>query len=173
MEYSVILGWMLSPAYFTLLLVVVALLKHSIADYALQLPFKYMYGKFKPTGWVLPLLAHSGIHGVFTFLIALCVAHNPLLALGLALMDTSIHFVMDRIKASPDLLGRYEALSKNEFKYYAEQLSHAEKLDLDKRFIMSKFKSNMIFWFCLELDQVVHHLTDVAVIAILIKYLGV
>lgn len=80
--------------------------KHYVADYPLQ--NVYMLGKFKETGWVLPLATHCSVHAVFTFLI--CSMFN--VAVGvcilLALMDFAIHFTMDRIKASPKMLGRFK-----------------------------------------------------------------
>lgn len=72
--------------------------KHFIADYPLQ--GKYMLGKFKPHGWVLPLAAHCGVHFLFTFAIAYLWTFNGLLALGCGLLDFVVHFIMDRVKAS-------------------------------------------------------------------------
>src|SRR5271166_324283 len=100
-------------AVFVLLLVYQ--LKHFIADYPLQT--SYMLGKFMEKGWVVPLAAHAGIHASLTLAIALYYqaargGHTSvLLALGLAVFDFSIHFTMDRIKASSKLMGRWKALS--------------------------------------------------------------
>jgi hypothetical protein len=45
-------------------------IKHFLADFPLQ--GKYMLGKFKGgTDWVLPLVAHSGVHALFTLAIVL------------------------------------------------------------------------------------------------------
>lgn len=86
------------------LLLVLFQIKHFLADYPLQ--GKYMLGKFKPQGWVPPLAAHCGVHAAFTFLI--CIAFvRPELAIALSVFDFVIHFIMDRIKASPKMLGRY------------------------------------------------------------------
>jgi hypothetical protein len=147
------------------LLLVLYQIKHFVCDYPLQ--GKYMLGKFKPGwAWVLPLLAHSGVHAVATLLIALCF--KPKIAIRLALFDMALHFTMDRIKASPNLLGRYKALSANEMKNI---LSYA--LTLGKDGIQEKFgnqlKSNVYFWWALGLDQGVHHLTHYAIIWMLLK----
>lgn len=89
----------------TMYLVLIYQLKHFIADYLLQ--GKYMLKKFAP-GWefVLPLAAHCAVHAVFTF--AITAVFVPwLLAASLAAFDFVVHFIMDRIKASPRMLGRF------------------------------------------------------------------
>lgn len=88
-------------------LLIVFQIKHFLADFPLQ--GRYMLGKFK-AGWdfVWPLLAHVAVHGGLTLCIALAFGASIQLALGLALFDTVIHFVMDRIKAGPKYLGRYK-----------------------------------------------------------------
>lgn len=80
--------------------------KHFLADYPLQ--GRYMLGKFK-TGfeWVLPLLAHAGMHALFTFVILVNFT-SPIFACKLSVFDAAVHFVVDRIKASPNLLGRWK-----------------------------------------------------------------
>ena len=79
--------------------------KHFISDYPLQ--NQYMLGKFKGgTEWILPLLAHTSVHAIGTFIIAIFFVSFPL-AITLAILDFCIHSIMDRIKASPDLLGRF------------------------------------------------------------------
>jgi len=77
-------------------------IKHFIADYPLQT--QYMLGKMKTKGWILPLFAHSLVHGIITFSILIIFA--PTLWY-LALMDTMVHFIVDRIKASPNMLNRF------------------------------------------------------------------
>lgn len=78
-------------------------LKHYLADYLWQ--NEYMLGKFKRVGYILPLSAHCGVHAVFTAAVALAV--NPAWAIPLALADFVLHFAMDRVKASPDIWGKY------------------------------------------------------------------
>ncbi len=92
------------------LLLVIYQLKHFICDYPLQ--NAYMLGKFKESGWVKPLLAHTGIHAIATFLIAFAFTNLFFLSLSLAAFDLVIHFIMDRVKASPKMLGRFDIKDK-------------------------------------------------------------
>ena len=94
---------------FTLLLIFQ--LKHFICDYPLQ--GKYMLGKFGPGwSWVLPLLAHVGVHSLATMLI--CLAYRPDMWY-LALLDGALHFGMDTVKARPRFLGRFKDMMKPYF----------------------------------------------------------
>lgn len=152
--------------------------KHFIADYPLQ--NAYMLGKFKDKGWVVPLSAHCAVHAVFTFIISAYFGLG--LAFAMAALDFIIHFIMDRTKASPKMLGKYKAISKDEFRSLIEskQLSlegikFAETYPLlaeeSKRRLTeidSRFKSNTYFWWSLGLDQAVHHLTHYLIIFILV-----
>ena len=131
---------------FTLL--VVFQIKHFVCDFPLQTP--YMLGKFKERGWLMPLAAHSGVHAFATFLI--CGFWNWSVALALALVDFAVHFTMDRVKASPNMLGKFKALAASEF-YSATPLGK---------------RHNKYFWWSLGLDQSVHHLTHYAIIALLV-----
>ena len=90
-------------------LIIVFKIKHLLADFPLQT--SYMLGKFKP-GWdfVLPLAAHSAVHAVFTLAIFLACGRKDLA--WLSLVDFIIHFCVDRIKASPALLGRWKPTDK-------------------------------------------------------------
>lgn len=88
-------------------------LKHFICDYPLQTP--YMLGKMKATGWVKPLVACATIHALFTFIISMWFIIITLPSVGfiliptlLALLDFTIHFVVDRLKASPSIGGRFK-----------------------------------------------------------------
>ena len=125
----------MEPVTLIFVLLIIYQIKHFLCDYLWQGP--YMLGKFKDRGWVLPLLAHSSVHALATFLIVFVFTQALLLSIGLALFDLVIHFTMDRIKASPDLLGRYGIKEKQ-------------------------------FWWSLGLDQMVHHLTHYAIIAIIL-----
>lgn len=79
-------------------------LKHWLCDYPLQRP--YMLKKFRGgSEWVLPLAAHAGVHGGFTLAIALLV--SPALW-WLSLVDFTVHFAVDRIKAAPTWGGRWK-----------------------------------------------------------------
>ena len=118
-------------------LLVVFQFKHFICDYLLQ--GEYMLGKFKP-GWdfILPLTAHCLVHVVATFLIAFLTSFNFKLSLVLSVFDFITHFIMDRIKASPNILGCYKPNQKE-------------------------------FWWCLGLDQKIHHLVHYTIIFILVS----
>lgn len=142
--------------------------KHLIADYFLQ--GNYMLGKFKP-GWdfVKPLLAHVGVHMAFTFVILLVFCPWLLWCqiLGLTLLDGAIHFVMDRIKASPNYLGKFKPLTAEQYKSNTMDLrSHS---DFVKEAAENNIKSNTYFWWSLGLDQLVHHLSDLLIIFIAIQ----
>jgi hypothetical protein len=181
---------------FVFVLLLIYQFKHFIADYPLQ--GKYMLGKFKPGwGWILPLLAHVAVHGVFTFLIIsgcimldwaragylkfnfadwkIIFEHFALvLPLKLAALDMGIHFVMDRIKASPNLLGRFKAITGVDYIGLLQNPPQKLKIvsggvaccSIQPAEVTSTFKSNTLFWWCLGLDQMVHHLTHYAVIYI-------
>ena len=104
-----------------LILIIIFQFKHFIADYLLQ--GKYMLGKFKESGWELPLLAHSAVHMVLTFLIVVC--YLPLsYAVLLASVDMTIHFGIDRVKV---ILSRgYNSGTDKEFWWFlgADQMAH-------------------------------------------------
>jgi hypothetical protein len=162
------------------LLLIVYQEKHFWADYPLQFP--WMLGKFLP-GWkfVKPLAAHCAVHAYFTFVISaffLCWVHGPgygPLPFYLAAFDFVVHFIMDRIKASPDLLGRFEALSKREYMAWKRMGEVSTETDPAKIPVPSltpeagaerdaQFRSNKFFWWSLGIDQKVHHLTHYAII---------
>lgn len=131
------------------LLLVIFQIKHYLADYPLQTP--YMLRKFLPNWqFVLPLAAHSGVHALFTFLIAMLIKSE--LAIQLAFFDFAVHFTVDRIKADPGLLGRFKALSAKEFPTATEEQK----------------KHNNYFWFALGADQFMHHITHYIIIYFLL-----
>lgn len=111
-------------SYELLILLLVFQIKHFICDYPLQ--NTYMLGKMKSTGWIKPLAAHSAVHAWFTFLIILLVQpSNVLLYLLIPAADFILHFTVDRIKASPNLGGKF----KPEQPYFwwalgADQMAH-------------------------------------------------
>lgn len=132
------------------ILLIIFQLKHFVADFPLQ--NEYMLGKFKKKGWILPLACHAGMHSLITFIISLCFVSFSA-SIGIALFDFVIHFAMDRIKASPDMLGKYSSISKNEF-----------KMGVSKE----QMEDNKKFWWALGLDQGVHHITHYIIIAMLL-----
>lgn len=87
-----------------IILLIIFQIKHFLADYPLQ--NQYMLGKFKGgSDWVVPLMAHCTVHAWLTAWIILFT--NPSLW-WLCLVDFSLHFTMDRIKAWKLLLGRFK-----------------------------------------------------------------
>lgn len=159
-------------------LLVVYQLKHWLADYPLQRP--WMLGKFKE-GWayVPPLAAHAFVHGSFTFVIAFVARHDLDLACALAGFDFIMHFAMDRIKASPKLMGRWKPLSATEyakiqgwmkdFDGFTSRDDYRQSTIVKQRAEnVAKLRGNRMFWHALGIDQMVHHLTHYAIIACLV-----
>lgn len=154
---------------FTLL--IVFQFKHFIADYPLQ--NEYMLGKFKNKGWILPLAYHCVVHAILTYGISLLFKSE--LALMMSIFDFSVHFIMDRIKASPKMLGKYNSLSKSDFLRHNSLLESYKKKgysdwvkDLEESFELDK-KNNKLFWWSLGIDQMVHHLTHYLIIYLLTR----
>lgn len=87
----------------TLVLLVALQFKHFVCDYSLQ--NQYMLGKAGSTNWVHPLALHSLVHALGTMWVFIWFGLE--LALLLALTDFILHFIVDRIKASPTLGGRW------------------------------------------------------------------
>lgn len=156
--------------------------KHLIADYFLQ--GRYMLGKFaKFPQYILPLLAHVSVHGAMTFVIAVVYLNfkdaDDLLnivacAAFVSILDMVAHFAMDRIKASPKMLGQFKAVSAREMVqiiedlHYFEQFPDSSTTMQTKAQTFSKIRSNTLFWWSLGLDQMVHHLIHYVIILILV-----
>jgi hypothetical protein len=105
------------------LLLVLFQIKHFLCDYPLQ--GAYMLGKFK-TGkdWILPLSAHAGVHFLGTLFVSLWFVPFGFAVL-LSVTDFAVHFSVDRIKASPNLLGRWKP--DNRYFWWAlggDQMAH-------------------------------------------------
>lgn len=161
------------------ILLVVMQFKHLIADYFLQ--NEYMLGKFKYTNWEIPLAAHCAVHFVFTFIISYCVLQYISLSGILGCIDFIIHFVMDRIKASPDLLGQFKSLTKEEYLKYHHMANNSVLYNADRtkqrtfsireqEYAKDKIKSNKYFWWSLGLDQTIHHLTDILIVFMIVNW---
>ncbi|MBI2121927.1 MAG: DUF3307 domain-containing protein [Candidatus Sungbacteria bacterium] len=133
------------------LLLAIYQIKHFLADFPLQT--EYMLGKFKDGwGFLPPLLAHAGVHAVFTIIIVAYFSGSLYLAFALGVFDFVIHFFMDRIKAGGKYLGRYKALTAKEYILATpKQKQH-----------------NKFFWWSLGLDQMVHHFTHYTIIVCII-----
>ncbi len=144
--------------------------KHFICDYPLQ--GRYMLGKFKPGNeWILPLLAHSAVHGVATLLIA--SVFKPRIAFWVALLDLVVHGCVDYLKANPKLGGRWKALSASEYMGVASLASQANstnaELSLASKNAVQRLQSNVYFWWALGSDQAAHHLTHYIIIWSLLR----
>lgn len=106
-------------------LLVLYQIKHFVGDYVLQ--NVWMLQKGLPNWeFVLPLSIHCGVHALMTLAITLYLA--PTLW-WLCVLDFAVHFVMDRIKAGPKYLGRFNDPHRK------------------------------AFWVSFGFDQMVHHLT--------------
>ncbi len=118
----------------TFILAVVYQFKQFAADFPLQT--RYMLQKVNP-GWsfVGPLTVHCLVHAAMTLII--CWVVNPHLW-WLCGVDFVSHFIMDRIKASPNLLGRFTR------------------------------SDGWMYWFTFGFDQMVHHLTHLYIIWVLV-----
>jgi hypothetical protein len=98
-------------------------IKHFLADFPLQT--QYMLGKGKREGWVDPLLAHCNVHASLTWLVLVAFGVGYFPALGIAGAEGIAHFGIDRLKAHPDLGGRWNP-SQPQFWWAlgADQLAH-------------------------------------------------
>src|SRR5690606_31961493 len=112
-----------------------------------------------------------------TFIIVLFYTLSMPYALMLAWFDFLVHFLMDRIKASPNLLGQYQAITKEEYGRLTDAIAQAKWNNNDRALakinqdFQKRKKSNKYFWWSLGFDQMVHHLTDIVIIAMIIMYL--
>jgi len=92
------------------ILLIIFQIKHFLADFPMQ--GKYMLGKFKlGFDWIAPLGAHCLVHALFTALIVFWYL-PPKDYWYLPVIDFVIHFIQDRIKASPNILGRWKPDNK-------------------------------------------------------------
>lgn len=93
------------------LLFILFQVKHFIFDYPLQTD--WMLKKASPLfrEWVGPLFVHSSPHAFGTVIIC-ALFGAPELIFPLGTLDFASHFVIDRVKASPYLLGRYKSNSR-------------------------------------------------------------
>ncbi|MEM1347712.1 MAG: DUF3307 domain-containing protein [Myxococcota bacterium] len=122
------------PLILTFALFVAFQLKHFLADFVLQ--NAYMLGKTADDlSFVGPLATHCAVHASLTLAIAL---HIDPAMWWLAPLDFGVHFTMDRIKASPRYLGRFDD------------------------------PGTKPYWWAFGFDQMVHHLTHVSLIWLLV-----
>lgn len=163
-----------APEVFVLLGVFI--IKHFLADYPLQT--RYMLTKGQATGWLPPLAAHCAVHGVATILIlAVFSFYASLSQLGhlsvgdictLGALDFLAHLVMDRVKASPFIWGKYKILSKKEsFNYMCSLNSKHPRARYASRKYLAE---NRYAWWALGFDQAIHHLTDLVVVYLVFSW---
>lgn len=162
------------------LLLIIFQVKHFLADFPLQT--KFMLQKFKDKGWIVPLAAHAGVHAGFTFIISLITLWFTnggfIFAAWCSIVDFIIHFTVDRIKASPHLLGRYEVLDKIRIETLIESKKNflrvlkkrKDKKAIDEiKWIDQRMLGNKFFWWCIGGDQMLHHITHYLIIYILVS----
>jgi len=77
-------------------LLVVFQMKHLVVDFFLQ--NAYMLAKFNVKGWFKPLMAHTGMHGTATLVIALLFGVDATTAIYIAMFDIIVHTVVDKLK---------------------------------------------------------------------------
>lgn len=114
----------MSPILITVfVLLIVFQVKHFIIDYVVQFSRHDSMKKFEADGWVFPLFKHANDHGMASAFIVSTVLYSVgtpwlpliLLSLGAYAFDLVVHFTMDRIKASPHMLGKHEFPSREYF----------------------------------------------------------
>lgn len=75
---------------------ILLLIKHYLIDFAIQ--GKYMTRRASKKDWLMPLVAHSGAHGIATLILLLpmgyAIGQVKIIAL-MALVDAVCHFVID------------------------------------------------------------------------------
>ncbi len=162
----------------THILYIIFFIKHGLADFPLQTD--YHMKKFLKEGWVVPLAAHCGVHALFTFPICYIYSRSFLFSLWLVAIEFVIHFSMDRIKASPNLWGRYKSLSGteytaakntiNEIRRSTETIGMLQQFQINQE--QKKIDNNKTSWNCLMIDQLVHLLTYTLLIKLMEVYIA-
>lgn len=147
----------MSQVHLIFLLLILFQTKHLLADFFWQT--EWMLGKFKNgLEWILPLAGHCAVHAICTFSIIYILFKGHGLY-WLAAADFIVHFIMDRIKASPNLLGRFKALSQQEYKFMSQAKNNE---------YATRLNSNKWYYRSLGIDQYVHHLTHYWIIYCLV-----
>lgn len=123
------------------ILLVLFQIKHFIADYPLQ--NAYMLGKMNAAGWVKPLAAHAFVHAILTILVV-------------ALVLPLDHWI-DNL-----LLGILLGVADFIIHFTVDRIKASPKLG-------GRWNPTQpYFWWALGADQMAHHLTHYAFIAILV-----
>lgn len=87
-----------------LLLLIAFQVKHFICDYPLQTEFMLKKNSERSIIWIPALTCHCIVHALGTLTITMII--NPRFV-WLSLIDFALHFIVDRLKASPKLGGRW------------------------------------------------------------------
>jgi hypothetical protein len=126
-------------------------------------------------GFFVPLLSHCWTHAFMTLLIfsvALGQLHTTVDIFGLgmlpgalAILDLVLHFVMDRIKAGPKYMGRWKALSGQDYQN-ARWLLNQPDDGKSHRVAREALRRNKFFWWALGFDQFFHHMTHYGLIVL-------
>ena len=156
----------MTPITLIFVLLVVYQAKHFIADY---LTGHYQLSRFNDGfGSFIPLLSHALTHSALTFIIALFLVPAEV-AFVLAVGDGLVCFGMDSLKAG-SRLGRYKALSAEEYRAAMKALDHKNYPDLafGVPAAQKKLREDKHFWWVKGFDGLVHHLTHYGIIYILV-----
>lgn len=95
------------------ILLIIFQIKHFICDFPLQNNL-FMLRKKDHEKWIFPLACHCGVHFLGTYLISgiylvlIEYKYSWVVCVSLGLFDFITHFIMDRIKASPNIWGKYK-----------------------------------------------------------------
>lgn len=142
--------------------------KHFVVDFLFQ--NEYHLGKFRKEGWELPLADHCAHHGIATLAIALLVHHSMW---WVCLVDFGIHFIMDRIKASPQLLGRFKPVTGEQYMEFKTIIANCTRMGIPSSpeavAAQCRLADNKKFWWSLGLDQWVHQLTTLLIVWFLVS----
>lgn len=93
-----------------MILLALLLVKHFLADFPLQSQ-SMVAGKGQRHDWWDHLIAHCCVHWILTCAILWCFV-DIVMAAQFATIDGATHFIIDRLKAHPDLGGRWKPADK-------------------------------------------------------------
>jgi hypothetical protein len=132
--------------------IVIALfaLKHFLASYPLQC--SYTVKGLGSSGWFKPMLARCSIQSACTALLALGywmktgAGINVTLLVAVMGLDFVSHFLIDRMKVSPEFLGRYQVASPQELAQMA--VDYQSKDIAVVKAAQAESDSNKYFWWC-------------------------
>lgn len=142
--------------------IIAFLFKHFIADFQFNsYPEQYSEG----ADGFLKLAQHAGFHGLLTFFIASMLTKDLSLSFVLGVFDFTFHFIVDRIKTSEFMLGRYEYLSKKEISYIKEWT----RQNGSNREIDNILKGNRRFWLTFGATQAINKSIDAFILLVIIQ----